>query len=171
MNVFCVRRDLKPVKLPDRKKVELITYYLKEHIISVDPDDSGNFQREFKPAIYSKVLLNEQINSFKSDVDLKTLIGRINSQQEYNELVNQIGLPKDDTFLDSRPFEGLTDLTAEKILKRGKEAWEALPVELKNGQSEEEFLRTFTAEKLNAYAQKILAETEKSKSTKKEEVK
>lgn len=157
MNPFLRREKLKAIVIEPRDKVELVTYYPKEHITYVDPEDSGNFIREIRPEVFSRVKLNEQIRSFKSDVDLKTLIAKVQTPEEMNELVNQMKLGQDGQVFDETIFEGLTALQAEQLIKRGEEAWAKMPIELKGDLTKEEFLASMTNEKIRAYVEGVIA--------------
>lgn len=157
-NVFLARKNAPVKKITKRDDVELTIYYMRDHVKEVDPEDDGNFIIEKRPAIYSREKLNAKIQSYASDVDLKQMIGRINSKEEFAELVARTGLPQSGEIIDQRPFENLTELEAEALIKRGESAWLSLPDDLKGDLSKEEFLKNFNAQMLIDYANKLAAQ-------------
>lgn len=154
-NVFLARRDAPVTEVQKREDVELTIYYMRDHVKEVDPADDGNFIIEKRPAIFSREKLNEKIQSYASDVDLKQMIGRINSKEEFAELVARTGLPQSGETIDQRPFENLTDLQAEELIAKGEAAWASLPAELKGDLTKEEFLKNFNTQMLVDYANQI----------------
>lgn len=133
-----------------RDKVVLVFHEMKEHLVESDPDDATNFLTVEKAVVAQRIPLNEYIQQFDRETDLKEKIARIHSQEEFNDFIAQTGLGSGQIYEQQ---DYLSDIEIEKIIEKGELAWNTLDADLKKGMDKETFVKSFNQEYFNKYIQ------------------
>lgn len=154
-------------KITPRDKVEIIEYYLADEVVSVDEKNPKNFLLRKVPAVKEKLALNAYIQSFEKDVGVANIIGKM-QDNELADFINRSKLPSDGIVYDGRVLDNMTDIQAEKIIKAGERAWNAIPEELRAGLNKEDFVKSFNYEKVAKYAEAKIKASQAQKLDKKE---
>lgn len=141
-------------KITPRDKVELVTYYLADEVVSVDEKNPKNFLLRKVPAVKEKLALNFYIQSFEKDVGVSNIIGKM-QDNELADFINRAKLPSDGVVYDGDLLNNMSDIQADKLIAAGEAAWNAIPSDLKAGLNKEEFVKSFNYEKLAKYAESL----------------
>lgn len=149
-------------KITPRDKVVVVFHCNQDHLVEGDLNDPTNFLVVKKAVVKERIPLNEYIQQFDREVELKEKIARIQTKEEYNEFIAQTALAADGkTYVQQDYF---SDLQMEEIIQRGEAAFAALDPELKKDLSKEEFLASFNQKTMdNFIAEKIAADAAKHK--------
>lgn len=152
----------KVTKITPRDKVVVVFHCNQDHLVDGDPKDPTNFLVVKKAVVKEKIPLNEYIQQFDREVELKEKIARIQTKEEYTEFLAETSLPADGKVYVQQDY--LSDLQMDEIIKRGKAAFEALDPSLKKDMTKEEFLKSFNQKAMDAFiAEKIAAAAAKEK--------
>lgn len=148
----------KPIKGRGGFDTDYVHYMELEKVADgFDPKDPSNFIIQKDVVEYERLPIDEYLAQFAPRVGLKNMLQGVLTQQQMEEFIAAHQAPAIEVDATKLPNN---DLDMEKLVGSIDKIWASIPDELKGDLTKEEFLKSFTADKLTEYIASQVSSTE-----------